>query len=91
MNRPPMKLFDEDAMSLNRLSLPLAVAGVFLLVGCSSAPKPVDMSKTYIISDDEGHPAGKVIFNPMGTGKVYDYSGALIGNIVPPADAAPPR
>lgn len=78
-------------MHLTRLSVPLVMAAGLLVASCASEPPaPVDMAKTYFLTDADGHPAGKVVLSPVGGGQMYDYNGQLIGMVSPPVATAPP-
>ena len=78
-------------MHFSRLSVPFVLTAGLLVASCAAEPPaPVDMSKTYFLSDVDGHPAGKVVLSPVGGGQMYDYNGQLIGTISPPVATAPP-
>ncbi len=73
-----------------------AAAAMLLLSGCHNPPPPPppppaaaivqqgSLTRSLDMVDTDGRHYGRVEMDPVGGGKVYDSTGRLIGNIVPP-------
>lgn len=66
------------AMSMCLTMIALAACG-------SSAPKTIDLNRSFIMTDEEGRRAGTVVFHPLGDGEILDNNQQVIGIITAPA------
>ena len=68
-----------------------AASAAIWLAACGGAPpKPVSLTRSYALVDEEGRKAGTVVFSPMGGGEVRDVDGTVIGIVSAPGAGAAP-